>query len=863
MCRHRAANKENMEIIMKRLVIGILAHVDSGKTTLSEGLLYLSGQIKKPGRVDHGNAFLDTESIERERGITIFSKQAIIETDRTYISLLDTPGHIDFSAEAERTLQVLDYAILVISASDGIRPHTETLWKLLRRHGIPVFIFINKMDLPDTNQDELLSELREKFGDGCVNFNADTKSYDFAESAAMCSEELLDEFLESGTVSDASLTAAISQRRIFPCLFGSALKLSGISELLAALEAYTIEPSRTPEFGAKVFKISEDEKGKRLTYMKITGGSLNVKDVLDINLSEKANEIRIYSGLKYKNVQKAPAGTVCAVTGLTGTYPGQGFGAEQDSEPLTLEPVFTYTVKLPPGFDEHTAITNLRQLEEEETQLHVVKDSRLNRINIQLMGEVQLEIVKRIASERFGMDIELEKSGVIYKETIKNRVEGFGHYEPLRHYAEVHLLLEPLDRGSGLKFAAKCSEDDLDRNFQRLVLTHLEEKEHIGVLTGSPITDMKITLISGKAHLKHTEGGDFRQATYRALRQGLMQAESILLEPWYKFTIELPTDSVGRAMTDINRMGGRFTSPETFGNTSIIRGNAPVSAMSDYNPELIAYTKGKGRMSLEVSGYEPCSDPQKVIDEIGYSAEADVENTADSVFCSHGAGYTVKWDEVFSHMHLPAAQLETPVVRQSEPPVRQNHVGFSDDEELLKIFEKTYGKVRRRAHHALNTPKNDSSPVRTGTRRKPKDGNYVLVDGYNIIFAWDSLKKLAEDDLDLARTTLANRLCAYCAMRKAEVILVFDAYKVKGNHGSIEKVGNITVVYTKEAETADSYIEKATHKLGKNYNVKVATSDYMEQLIILGNGAYRVSAREFLGEVEAAEAELREYLSES
>ncbi len=848
---------------MKRLAIGILAHVDSGKTTLSEGLLYLSGQIKKLGRVDHGDAFLDTDSIERERGITIFSKQAIIETDRTYISLLDTPGHIDFSAEAERTLRVLDYAILVISASDGIQPHTETLWKLLNRHGIPVFIFINKMDLPDTSQEKLLCELCEKFGDGCINFNTDTKSHEFAESAAMCSEELLDEFLESGAVSDASLTAAISKRRIFPCFFGSALKLNGISELLSAIETYTIEPKRTAEFGAKVFKVSEDEKGKRLTYMKITGGSLSVKDVLDTRLSEKANEIRIYSGIKYKSVQKAPAGTVCAVTGLTGTYPGQGLGTETDSEPLTLEPVFTYTVKLPSGFDEHIAVANLRQLEEEETQLHVIKDSRLNRINIQLMGEVQLEIVKRIACERFGMDIELEKSGVIYKETIKNRVEGVGHYEPLRHYAEVHLLLEPLERGSGLKFSAKCSDDELDRNFQRLVLTHLEEKEHIGVLTGSPITDMKITLISGKAHLKHTEGGDFRQATYRALRQGLMQAESILLEPWYKFTIELPTDSVGRAMTDINRMGSRFTSPETFGGTSVIRGSAPVSAMSDYNSELIAYTKGKGRMSLEVSGYEPCSDPQKVIDEIGYNAEADIENTADSVFCSHGAGYTVKWDEVFQHMHLPAARFETPVARQSEPPIRQSRVGFYDDKELLKIFEKTYGKVRRGAHHALHTPKNDSPPVRTGARRKPKEGNYVLVDGYNIIFAWDSLKKLAEDDLDLARTTLANRLCAYCTMRKTEVILVFDAYKVKGNHGSIEKVGNITVVYTKEAETADSYIEKATHTLGKNYNVKVATSDYMEQLIILGNGAYRVSAREFLGEVEAAEAELREYLSES
>lgn len=846
---------------MKRLTIGILAHVDSGKTTLSEALLYLSGEIKTPGRVDHGNAFLDTDSIERERGITIFSKQAVIETDEVNITLLDTPGHIDFSAEAERTLTALDCAVLVINASDGVQPHTETLWHLLDMHNVPVFIFVNKMDLPDTDKNSLLSALSAKLSDGCIDFSDGTANDSFAEAAAMCSTELLDEYMDSGTLSHQSLCQAISNRLVFPCYFGSALKFEGVKEFFDSLCQYAQEPPRSDSFGARVFKISEDEKGNRLTHLKITGGCLNVKDIPDNSTAEKVNEIRIYSGAKYKNVPQVSAGQVCAVTGLTQAFPGKGFGCEPDAEALTLEPVFTYSVKLPDGIDEHTAITNLRQLEEEETQLHVVHNSQLGCIQLRLMGKVQLEIIKRLAKERFNMDLDFEKCGVIYKETIKNRVEGVGHYEPLRHYAEVHLLLEPGEPGSGIKISAKCAEDRLDKNFQRLILTHLDEKEHLGVLTGSPITDIKITLVAGKAHLKHTEGGDFRQATYRAVRQGLMQAESVLLEPWYDFTLELPSDTAGRAMTDINRMGGRFSAPEISGENSILKGSVPVSELSEYNAEVLAYTKGRGRLSLKLSGYEPCQNSEEVIARIGYLPESDTENTADSVFCSHGAGYNVKWNEVFDNMHLPPMQLEAPTVKQNVAVRPKSERTFADDAELLKIFENTYGKVQRRVNHTMHTPKETSKPPHP-SRRKPKEGSFLLADGYNIIYAWDDLKKLAEDDLDLARETLANRLCAYRAMRNTEVILVFDAYKVKGNHGSCETFGNISIVYTKEAETADSYIEKATHKLSKNHNVKVATSDYMEQLIILGNGAFRVSANEFLSEVEAAEAELREYLTE-
>lgn len=840
---------------MKRLVIGILAHVDSGKTTLSEALLYEAGEIRKLGRVDRGDAFLDTNKIERERGITIFSKQAVISLPETEFIFIDTPGHIDFSAETERALQVLDYAILIISASDGVRSHTETLWRLLKRHNIPTFIFVNKMDLPDTDKGRVMEEICSRFGDECVDF-----TQDFAENAAVCSEELMEEFLETGKVSNASLALAVSRCEIFPCYFGSALKLIGVREFAGGLDTYTKAKTFKDNFGAKVFKISEDEHGVRLTHMKITGGSLKVKSLID---GEKANEIRIYSGEKYQNIPEAFSGMVCAVTGLTKTSAGDGLGIEERAEALTLEPVFTYAVKLPDGVDTHTAIASLKKLEEEETQLHIIWNEQLQEIRIQLMGEVQLEVLKSIISQRFGMEVEFEKGSIIYKETIADKVEGVGHYEPLRHYAEVHLLMEPGKAGSGIKIASKCGEDELARNWQRLIMTHLLEKEHKGVLTGSPLTDVKITLVAGRAHLKHTEGGDFRQATYRAVRQGLMQANSVLLEPWYEFVLEVPTTSAGRAMTDISQMGGSFLPPETEGEVTVIKGKAPVVKMSDYNREVISYTHGKGRLSCIFKGYEPCANAEEVIEQIGYIAESDLENPSGSVFCSHGAGYNVKWDEVFEHMHIDALDLNEPKAIVSENvPVSQNKT-FANDEELLRIFEQTYGKIKQRSHHPMHTRKEENYTQKKVKSPKKKQGDYLLVDGYNIIFAWEDLKKMSELDFDLARTTLINRLCAYRAMRNTEVIVVFDAYKVKGNIGSIEKVLNISVVYTKEAETADSYIERVSHQLGKNYNVRVATSDYMEQIIILGSGAFRISANEFLKEVESAEKDLRELMEKA
>ncbi len=841
---------------MKRIVIGILAHVDSGKTTLSEALLYESGEIRRLGRVDKGDAFLDTNEIERQRGITIFSKQAVISLPETEITLVDTPGHIDFSAETERTLQILDYAVLVISATDGVRSHTETLRRLLKHHNIPTFIFVNKMDLPDTSKEKMMDELCSRIADCCVDFTGD-----FAESAAMCSEDLMEEFLQSGKLSDASVAGAISKCEIFPCFFGSALKLDGVREFADFLDKFTLKKSFGQEFGARVFKISEDERGSRLAHMKITGGSLKVKTLIG---DEKINEIRIYSGEKYKGVAEISAGCVCAVTGLSQVSAGDGLGAEEGSKPLTLEPVFNYAVRLPEGYDTHTAITNLKKLEEEETQLNIIWNEQMQEIRAQLMGEVQLEVLKSIIAQRFDMEVEFEKGSIIYKETIANRVEGVGHYEPLRHYAEVHLLIEAGKRGSGIRFASKCGEDELSKNWQRLIMTHLAEKEHVGVLTGSPLTDVKITLVAGRAHLKHTEGGDFRQATYRAVRQGLMQAENVLLEPWYEFVLELPTSSVGRAMTDIGQMGGRFSAPETEGETTVIRGEAPVSKMSDYHREVIAYTKGEGRLSCSVKGYEPCADAEEIIDKIGYNPDSDTENPSGSVFCAHGAGFNVKWDEVFEHMHIEALDLSEPkLISASDTPVRQRSSTLASDEELLKIFELTYGKIKNKSHHPMYTKKENKPQQTKYPKARLKLGDYLLVDGYNIIFAWEDLKEASKLDIDLARTTLINRLCAYRAMRNTEVILVFDAYKVKGNPGSIETVHNISVVYTKEAETADSYIEKVSHKLGENYNVRVATSDYMEQIIILGSGAFRISANEFLKEVEAAENELRELMEKS
>lgn len=851
--------------IVKRLVIGILAHVDSGKTTLSEAMLYRSGCIRRLGRVDHGDAFLDTNEIERERGITIFSKQAVMTLSESEFTLLDTPGHIDFSAETERTLQVLDYAILVISGTDGVQNHTETLWKLLARYDVPVFIFINKMDISEIECGRLMEELRQRLSDGCLDFS-ERESAEFAENAAVCDEEIMEQVLETEAVTDDSLKKAIRNRRIFPCLFGSALKVQGVDEFIAALERYTCAPKYPEKFGAKVFKISEDEQGKRLTHMKITGGSLKVKTLLSGTergggeWSQKADMLRIYSGEKYTAVDEAMPGTVCAVTGLTQTYPGEGLGIEPDTEIQMLEPVLTYRVETDEKTDVHTALMRLRRLEEEEPQLHVIWNEPLQEIHIQLMGEVQLEVLKRIISERFGMDVEFGQGSIAYRETIAAPVEGVGHFEPLRHYAEVHLLIEPLKRGSGIQYAVNCSEDMLEKNWQRLIITHLREKTHIGVLTGSPLTDVKFTLVAGRAHKKHTEGGDFRQATYRAVRQGLMCAQSILLEPWYEFRLEVPAECVGRAMTDIQRMGGSFSQPENSNDMAIIKGTAPVSEMRGYHTELTGYARGRGRLYCSLDGYKPCHNADEVISSIGYDSEGDLENPADSVFCAHGAGFIVKWDEVRNYMHVESGigfeeEYEEPEVR-----VSKFVESVADDEELLRIFEKTYGPVKRRAHTAMKTKKASPKP-KFKSKPMPTGPLYLLVDGYNIIFAWDDLKKAAEESLDLARELLINRLANYRGFTRCELILVFDAYKVKGNPGEVERIYNINVVYTKEAETADMYIEKVTHELSRKHRVRVATSDNLEQLIILGAGATRVSAREFLEEVEAAEAEIRKYLN--
>lgn len=845
---------------MKRLSAGILAHVDSGKTTLSEGLLYVSGAIRTLGRVDHKDAFLDTNRIERERGITIFSKQAVLTVNGTEITLLDTPGHTDFSAETERVFNVLDYAILVISGTDKVQSHTETLWQLLKQYDIPTFIFVNKMDMDGTDKADILADLRQKLSDSCIDFTDDT-SGGFFEEAAVCSDALMSEFEETDKVSVNSIRAAIKNREIFPCLFGSALKLDGVLEFLNMLDKYTLAKHYSDDFGAKVFKISEDEKGQRLTHMRITGGVLKPRTALaDADWSEKVNEIRVYSGVKYQGVAEAEAGMIVAVTGLTKTYAGEGLGMEQNSHSLMLEPVFTYKIKIPEGKDVPSALLELKKLEEEETQLNIVWNERLQEINIRLMGEVQLEVLKRIISERFNMDVEFENGSIIYRETIENTVEGVGHYEPLRHYAEVHLLLEPNERGKGLVFKTDCSEDSLNRNWQRLVMTHLAEKTHIGVLTGSPITDMTITLIAGKAHLKHTEGGDFRQATYRAVRQGLMQANSVLLEPWYDFKLEIPSVSIGRAMNDLQLMGGVFEQPLLDGETAVISGSAPISKMHNYQAEVTAYTRGRGVLTCAFGGYEKCVDEEAVIAEFGYDAEGDIYNSPDSVFCSHGAGYAVPWNEVFEHMHL-----ELRGQKKDEPQAvikKQTEYADISEKELVRIFEKTYGKITRKSPEPMKTEHYTPKPKYRKPRPKPQGEEYLLVDGYNIIFAWEDLTKLAHTSLEAARDALIDRLECYRAMKKCEVILVFDAYKVKGNQGEVERRNNIAVVYTKEAETADAYIERVTRELSVKHRVRVATSDSLEQLIILGSGALRISAREFLAEVEQCEDELRRFIEE-
>lgn len=856
---------------MENIVMGILAHVDAGKTTLSEGMLYLSGTVRKLGRVDHKDAFLDTYSLERDRGITIFSKQAVFPLGNRRINLLDTPGHVDFSAEMERTLQVLDYAVLVISGADGVQGHTETLWKLLKLYEIPTFIFINKMDQPGTDRESLLAELKERLDEGCIVFGKG-KNVESLEEIAMTDEAVLDYFMEHETVRNEDICRLIRERKIFPCYFGSALKLDGVQELLAGFEEYMKPFDGKKEFGARVFKISRDDKGERLTFLKVTGGKLVVK--MPINKEEKINQIRIYSGAKYEAVNEVEAGGVCAVTGLSSSYIGQGLGVEKGTAVPFLEPVLTYQMILPEGADTTKVLRELKQLEEEEPLLNIVWNPALEEIHVQLMGEVQTEILKTMIAERFHLDVKFGTGKIVYKETIKSPVVGVGHYEPLRHYAEVHLKMEPLEAGSGLVFDTDCSEDVLDRNWQRLILTHLQEREHPGVLTGAPITDMKITIVAGRAHLKHTEGGDFRQATYRAVRQGLKSAESVLLEPWYSFVLEVPSEQVGRAMSDIGQMNGSFEGPEAEDKQGMVRltGTAPASEMRDYQREVWAYTKGRGRITLTLKGYEPCHNAEEIIEEIGYDSERDVDNPTGSVFCAHGAGFLVKWDEVPEYMHIKEDFLaEKPGIEQDEVMAVQmgnqcNYSGgysssYDDDPELLAIMEREFGsKQKERDRYSSYRKQTVSTPVRHTTvikENEPKK-EYLLVDGYNIIFAWEELNELAKASIDAARNKLMDILSNYQGFTGCTLILVFDAYKVKGNQGEVQKYHNIYVVYTKEAETADQYIEKTTHEIGRKYKVTVATSDVLEQVIVMGQGAYRISARDFYEEVERTEKQIRE-----
>lgn len=857
---------------MKRLVIGILAHVDSGKTTLSEGMLYSSGDIRKLGRVDHKTSFLDTYSLEKERGITIFSKQAVLHLDDAEITLLDTPGHIDFSAETERTLQVLDYAVLVINGSDGVQNHTRTLWKLLERYNVPVFVFINKMDLPGTDREVLLTEMKLKLSDCCCDFDIDNTSDEFYEETASHDEKLMQEFFDKNKVSHEGIIRCIRERKIFPCFFGSALKLDGVENFLNKLNEYTVQDELKEDFSAKVFKISEDDQGNRLSYIKITGGTLKVKEQIS---NQKINHIRIYSGTKFQAVETAVQGMVAAVTGLTDSYPGQGLGSESDSPSALLEPVLTYKAQLSPEINIHEAVSAFRRLEAEEPKLHVIWNEQLKEIHIQVMGEMQLDIVKALMLERFNMEVEFVHGNVAYKETIAEAAEGVGHYEPLRHYAEVHLLLEPGEQGSGLVFETDCREEVLDKNWQRLVMTHLNEKTHNGVLTGSPVTDIKITLVSGRAHLKHTEGGDFRQATYRAVRNGLRHAQSILLEPYYDYILEIPSEYVGRAISDLTRMDCSFSAPEVNGDVSVITGTGPVASVKDYHTELMGYTKGKGIFTCTPAGYKPCHNSEEVIERMNYNCDSDIENSCDSVFCSHGAGFVVKWNEVGEYMHLPgipglnyAKQTEKHEEEKSSS-VRKTVSEFRKSEdsekELMAIFEMAYGKQDNDERRKSFKSKKDRERLQVTYKAGPipKGPEYLLVDGYNIIFSWRELKDISTSNLDLARSMLINTMCNYQGVYGCEVIIVFDAYKVKGAVREVEKIGNISVIYTKESETADMYIEKASHDLSKEHRVRVATSDGMEQLIILGNGAFRISAAELYEEVKIADKIIQDYIREN
>ena len=852
-----------MESTRKQIVLGILAHVDSGKTTLSEAMLYRAGVTRRLGRVDHKDAFLDTDALEKARGITIFSKQALLTAGDTDITLLDTPGHVDFSTETERTLQVLDYAVLVVSGTDGVQSHTETLWRLLRRYHVPTFVFVNKMDLPGMERQELLAQLNRRLGEGFVDFGAEQADRD--EALALCDENLMDRMLDAGQLQDADLIPAIARRHAFPCWFGAALKLEGVDALLDGMDRYTRPAPALEAFGAKVFKVSQDEQGARLTWLRVTGGELKVKAQLTGEAdgdpwAEKANELRLYSGAKYTLTEAIGPGQVCAVTGLTKARPGEGLGAERDSDLPVLEPVLSYQVLLPEGADVHAALGKLHRLEEEEPQLHVVWNETLGEIHVQLMGEIQLEVLRSLLAERFGLAVEFGPGGILYKETITEPMEGVGHYEPLRHYAEVHLKLEPLPRGSGMQFAADCREEVLDKNWQRLVLTHLEEKQHLGVLTGSPLTDVKITLIAGRAHLKHTEGGDFRQATYRAVRQGLMLAKSQLLEPWYAFRLEVPAENIGRAMSDIQRMEGTFDPPESGEETAVLTGFAPVSTMRSYPMEVVSYTRGRGHLSLTLDGYRPCHNAQEVIAAIGYEPEHDLDNPADSVFCAHGAGFVVPWDQVRSHMHVDSGWGKSTRPEQEAAVPQRRAMAYratlEEDAELLKIFERTYGPIKRDPLAAFRPVQKRERPDFAAEQWEIAP-EYLLVDGYNIIFAWDELNALSKESLDAARHKLMDILCNYQGFQKCVLILVFDAYRVPGSPGSIEQYHNIHVVYTKEAETADMFIERVTHEIGRNRRVRVATSDGMEQIIILGHGALRVSARMFHEEVQNVEKQIR------
>ena len=950
MGEQRSENK-----LTKRICVGLLAHVDAGKTTLSEALLYTGGALRRQGRVDHGDAFLDNFTLERERGITIFSKQAQVTWKGLSITLLDTPGHVDFSAEMERTLQVLDYCLLVISGSDGVQSHTATLWRLLAQYGIPVFLFVNKMDQPDTDREKLLEELRSRLDPGCMAFDPvaeDTEQ--FNEELSLCSEELLEEYLESGSLKNESVAAAIRKRRVFPCYFGAALLNQGVEELLDGLCKFAAVPEYPDQFGARVYKISRDSNGNRLTHLKVTGGVLRIKMPVSGGAGgtgfgqgweEKVDQLRIYGGAQYQTVDQVEAGGICAVTGFSKTFAGEGLGAEKDSELPILAPVLTYHVILPEKSDPLIVLGQLRQLEEEEPQLHVVWKEVSREIHVQVMGEIQVEILKSLIRDRFGLEVEFGSGRIVYRETIAEPVEGIGHFEPLRHYAEVHLLLEPGEPGSGIQIASVCSEDVLDRNWQRLIITHLEEKTHVGVLTGSAVTDLKITLLTGRAHLKHTEGGDFRQATYRALRQGLMQSESVLLEPVFAFTLEVPTDQLGRAMSDIQRMNGSFESPLTEGERSILTGSVPASEFGFYQREVNSYTRGRGRLTFALKGYEPCHNTEQVVAKIGYNPEADLENPSSSVFCAHGAGFLVSWDQVKEYAHVESGwrqesaraeqALDVALVGQGIAPAAVNRQGttasnrqgtaapnrqgttapsqtgsgrsdYITQEEIEEIFQRTYKKGRQDyepyRYHGRYQGRNPGTTVEAGAMVKAgttmgtdsmteagsseqstgrddervdqpqqthgrirsvqeKQEEYLLVDGYNIIFAWEDLRSLAAVNIDSARDRLMDICCNYQGCMGCTLILVFDAYKVKGNPGSIQQYHNIYVVYTKEAETADQYIEKTVHKLGKKNRVTVATSDALEQMIIWGEGAVRLSAAGFREAVDTAKSRLQEELA--